>query len=46
MFSLIKQMLTVLLDLFNLLQTNSLSLNDKPCMIRPALIDLNHVKLK
>ena len=27
-------------------QTKCLSLNDKPCMVRPTLIDLNPVELK
>ena len=39
MFSLIKQVLFVLLSF-------SVSLNDKPYMIRPTLIDLNSTELK
>ena len=39
MFSLIKQVFFVLLSF-------SVSLNDKPYMVRPTLIDLNSIKLK
>ena len=49
MFSLIKQVFIVLLSFIESLasnRTNSLSLNDEPCMVAPTLIDLNPVELK
>ena len=49
MFSLIKQVFIVLLNFSRFLareQTKCLSLNDKPCMLRPTLIDLNPAELK
>ena len=36
----------VLLRFSSFLATKCLSLNDEPCMVRPTLIDLNHVELK
>ena len=39
-------MLIVLLSFSSSLATKSLSLNNKPCMVRPTLIDLNPVELK
>ena len=46
MFSLIKQLLTVLLSFSSSLATKCISLNDEPCMIRPTLTDLNPVEFK
>ena len=46
MFSLIKQVFIVLLSLSESLAIKCASLNDEPCMIRPALINLNPVELK
>ena len=46
MFNLIKQVFVVLLSFSRSLATKCVSLNDKPCMIRPTLIDLNPVELK
>ena len=49
MFSLIKQLFIVLLSFSSSLaheQTKCLFLNDKPCMVRPTLIDSNPFKLK
>ena len=49
MFSLIKQVLVVLLNFSESLacnRTKCLSLNDEPCMIRTIHLDLNSVELK
>ena len=54
MFSLIKQVLIVLLSFNRSLarvtkvsdRTKYVPLNDEPCIVRPILIDLNHVELK
>ena len=46
MFSLIKQVLIVLLSYSEFLATKQVSLNDEPCMVRPTLIHLNSVELK
>ena len=54
MFSLIKQVFIVLRRFNESLarvaqvsnQTKCLSLNDKPCMIRPTIIDLSSVELR
>ena len=46
MFSLIKHVFIVLLDFSSSLATKCLSLNDEPCTVRPALIDLNLIELK
>ena len=46
MFSLIEQVFIVLLSFSKSLATKCLSLNGEPCMVRPTLIDLNHVELK
>ena len=46
MFSLIKQVFIVLLSFSEPLATKSLFLNDEKCMVRPTLIDMNHVELK
>ena len=49
MFHLIKQVFIVLLSFSSSLaheQTKCLLLNDKLCMFRPTLIDLNPVELK
>ena len=46
MFSLIKKVFIVLLSFSSSLETKCLSLNDKPCMIRPTLIDWNSFALK
>ena len=46
MFSLIKQVFIVLLSFSESLATKCVPLNDKPCMIRPTLKDLNPVELK
>ena len=49
MFSLIKQVFIVLLCFSGSLacdQTKCIFLNDEPCIVRPTLIDLNHVELK
>ena len=43
MFSLIEQVFIVLLRFSESLATKYLPLNDETCMVRPALIDLNHV---
>ena len=45
MFSIFKQALIVLLSFSSSLATKCVSLNDKPCMFRPTLIDLNPVEL-
>ena len=39
-------MFTVLLSFISSLSIQGLSLNDKPCIIKPTLIDLNSVELK
>ena len=46
MFSLIKQVFVVLLSFSESLSTKCLFLNDEPCMVRPALIDMNPIELK
>ena len=46
MFSLIKQMFTLILSFSSSLATKCVSLNDEPCMVRPTLIDLNPVEIK
>ena len=46
MFSLIKQVLIVLLSFSESLATKCLSLNDALCMVRPTIIDLNPAELK
>ena len=46
MFGLIKQVFIVLLSFCKSLATKCLFLNDEPCMVRPTLIDMNHVELK
>ena len=49
MFSLIKQVLTSLSSCNSSLvheRTKCLSLNDKPRMVRPTIIDLNSIELK
>ena len=46
MFSLIKQVFVVLLSFSEYLSTKCLFLNDEPCMVRPALIDMNPIELK
>ena len=49
MFSLIKQVFIVLLyfsESFARERTKCFSLNDKPCMVRPTVIDLNPIELK
>ena len=46
MFSLIKQVIIVLLNFSEYLATKCVPLNDGPCMIRPTLIDLNPVEFK
>ena len=46
MFSLIKQVLVILLSFSESLATKCLSLNDESCMVRYTLIDLNSVELK
>ena len=49
MFSLIKQVFLVLLSFSECLALNRkkcLFLNDEPCMVRPALVDMNPVELK
>ena len=46
MFSPIKEVPIVLLSFSSSLATKCLSLNDEPCMVRPTLIDFNHVELK
>ena len=46
MFSLMKQVLIVLLSFSSSLATKCLSLNDEPCMGRPIVIDWNPVELK
>ena len=46
MFSLIKPVFIVLLSFSESLATKCLFLNDKPCMVRPAFIDLNPIELK
>ena len=45
MFSLIKQVFIVLSSFSESLATKCVSLNNKPCVIRPILIDLNPVEL-
>ena len=45
MFSFIKQVFLVLLIFNESLASKCLHLNDKPCMVRPTLIDLNPVEL-
>ena len=39
-------MFTVLLSFSESLATKCMSLNNKPCMVRPTLINLNPVELK
>ena len=46
MFSLIKQVLAVLLSFSESLATKCVSLNHEACMVRPTLIDLNPIELK
>ena len=46
MFSLIKQVFSVLLSFSESFATKCLFLNDEPCMVRPNLIDMNPVELK
>ena len=46
MFTLIKQVLIVLLRFSESLAIKCLFLNDEPCMARPILIDMNPVQLK
>ena len=46
MFSLIKQVLIVLLSFSESLVIEYVSLNDQPWMVRRTLIDLNPVELK
>ena len=46
MLSLIEQVFFVLLSFSEFLATKCVSLNDKPCMIRHAIIDLNSIELK
>ena len=46
MFSLIKQVFIVLLSFSSSSATKYVSLIDEPCMVRPALIDLNPFELK
>ena len=46
MFSLIKWEFIALLTFSRSLATKYVSLNNKPCMIRPFLIDLNSVEFK
>ena len=46
MFSLRKQVFTLLLSFRSSLVTKCMSLNDKPCMARPTLFDLNPLELK
>ena len=46
MFSIIKQVLIILLSFCKSLTTKCVSLNDEPCMVRPTLIHLNPVELK
>ena len=46
MFSLIKQVFTVLLSFSSSLAIKCVSLNDEPCVIRSTLNDLNPVEVK
>ena len=46
MFSLIKQVFNLLLNLSESLATKCLFFSNEPCMVRPTLIDLNPVELK
>ena len=46
MFSLIKQVLIVLLSFSESLASKCLFLNDERCMVRPTLINMNPVELK
>ena len=46
MFNLIKWEFIALLTFSRSLATKYVSLNNKPCMIRPFLIDLNSVEFK
>ena len=46
MFSLINPVFVVLLSFSSSLPTTCLSLNYKPCMVRPNLIDVNPFELK
>ena len=49
MFLVIKQVFIVLLSFSETLasdRTKCLFLNDEPCMVRPALIDMNPAELK
>ena len=46
MFRLIKQVFIALLSFSRSLVTKYVSLNNRPCMIRPTLIDSNPVDLK
>ena len=45
MFWLIKQKFIALLNFTGSLAITCVSLNSEPCIVRPALIDLNPVKL-
>ena len=42
-FILIKQVFIVLLSFSSSLATKSPSLNNKPCMVRPTVVDLNPI---
>ena len=46
MFSLIIQVIIVLLSFSESLATKCLSLNDAPCIVKTTLTDLNPVELK
>ena len=46
MFGLIKQVFNTLLSFSRSLATECVSLNNKPCLVSPTLIDLNPVDLK
>ena len=46
MFNLIKQVFIVLISFSEALATKCLFLNDEPCMVRSALIDMNPVELE
>ena len=46
MFNLIKQAFIVLLSFSSSLATKCVSLNEKPCMVRPTLIDFSCIELK
>ena len=45
MFALIKQVIIALLSFSGSLATKYVSLNNKPCINRPALMDLNPIEL-